>query len=68
MPDNTYVWVVMEEDIEWPVGLFQKKYSLRSWLNRQEHSYVSRLSVLRFPPYGHAAYVEVDPFTIRESE
>lgn len=59
MPDNTYTWVVMREGNPVPELVFQKKYSLRGWINEQSYLSTADISIYRFPPYGRVGPTEV---------
>lgn len=65
MPDETYTWVVMKDGVSFPIGVFQKKYNLRSWITQE--AYIGDITILRFPPYGrHDQWVEIDPVTLKK--
>ena len=51
MPDNNYVWVVVQEDVSLPIAVFQKRYDLVAFM--LEHPGRTHLfTIVRFPPYG----------------
>lgn len=53
MPDNNYVWVVMQEGVSYPIAVFQKRYHLEGWINEPQQLVRKALfTILRFPPYG----------------
>jgi len=64
MPDETYTWVVMKDGVSFPIGVFQKKYNLRSWIELE--AYTGDLTILRFPPYADPGeWVEIDVNTLK---
>lgn len=66
MPDNNYVWIVMEDGVSFPVGVFQKRYDLVAWMdNPTNYTSVGALTILRFRPYDESEYVIIDNVTLR---
>lgn len=51
MPDNNYVWVVMQEDCSLPIAVFQKRYDLVSFMTNNLEL-AGLFTIVRFPPYG----------------
>jgi hypothetical protein len=69
MPDNNYVWIVMEDEVSFPIAVFQKRYHLVSWMDdpsnkANKHFY----TILRFRPYDHEEYKIIDNDTLRAAK
>lgn len=66
MPDNNYVWIVMEDDVSFPVAVFQKRYDLVAWVEDPNiQANLHFYTILRFRPYDHSEYKIIDNITLR---
>jgi hypothetical protein len=65
MPDNNYVWIVFEDDVAYPIAVFQKRYHLEGWINEPNNKANKHLyTILRFPPYS-GQWKVIDNDTLR---
>lgn len=66
MPDNNYVWIVMEDHNQFPIGVFQKRYDLVSFMGDPGLSVPKdKITILRYRPYDHENFTVIDNNTLR---